>query len=139
LLAGFDFNANGTLDGTLKAVYTATIDRFTGALDFSVERFIPENELIAPFGATHYKIVSGGAEIDFEAGTFVSQRSETAILPWDMTLSAPVSQTNNVTAGSTKVLLLVAGVVFYQEVNGQMYPFKAGESNPLRIVAVSGL
>jgi hypothetical protein len=73
--------------------------------------------IAAPSGTTHYKIISGGAEIDFEAETYVVATSETAILPWDGTATAPINQVNAVTA-STKPLFLALGVEFYQQING---------------------
>ena len=39
----------------------------------------------APGGATHFKIVSPGAEIDFENETFIMDSSASAVLPWDTT------------------------------------------------------
>ena len=95
--------------------------------------------LAAPSGTSHYKIISAGAEIDFEAETFVSTNSETAILPWDMTATAAISHVNPVTPNSTKPLFLALGVEFYQEVNGQMYPLKNGAFNALSIATVDQL
>ena len=62
--------------------------------------------------------------------------SETAILPWDGTATAPINQVNAVTANSTKPLFLASGVEFYQEINGQMYPLKNGAFNPLSVAKV---
>ena len=92
--------------------------------------------IAAPSGTTHFKIISAGAEIDFEAETFVETHSETAILPWDATATAAISQVNTVTPASTKPLFLALGVEFYQQVNGTMYPLKNGAFNPLSVVKV---
>jgi hypothetical protein len=81
LLAGFDFNIRGKLGTTLFAPYVATIDRVTGNLGVDIAPFIPINMVAAPTGATHFKILSGGASIDFEAETYVVETSETGILP----------------------------------------------------------
>ena len=118
------------------APFTTDIDRVAGTLDVSIPAFIPANMIAAPSGTTHYKIISGGAEIDFEAETYVVATSETAILPWDGTATAPINQVNAVTANSTKPLFLALGVEFYQEINGQMYPLKNGAFNPLSIAKV---
>ncbi|MDR6968199.1 hypothetical protein J2X31_002214 [Flavobacterium arsenatis] len=136
LLFGFEFNIRGKLGTTLFAPFVATIDRVSGVISVDLASFIPSNMISAPSGTTHYKIISGGAEIDFEAETFVVANSETAILPWDATATAPVTQTNTVTANSTKPLFLALGVEFYQEINGQMYPLKNGAFNPLSIIKV---
>ena len=92
--------------------------------------------IAAPSGTTHYKIISGGAEVDFEAETYIVATSETDILPWDNVATNAISQSNPVTPASTKPLFLILGVEFYQKINGQMYPLKNGAYNPLSIVKV---
>jgi hypothetical protein len=139
LLAGFEFNIRGKLGTSLFAAFTATIDRVTGAIKVDLASFIPVHMIAAASGTTHFKIISAGAEVDFEAESFVATTSETAILPWDALPTVAISQTNMVTANSTKPLFLALGVAFYQEVNGQMYPMKNGAYNPLSLVQVSGL
>ncbi len=139
LLEGFEFNISGKLGTTLYAPYTSTIDRVAGTLTASIPSFVPINMVAAPNGATHFKIVSAGAEIDFENETFVMDAQATAVLPWDATATAVISLANAVTANSTHPLFLALGIEFYQEVNGQMYPLKNGAFNPLALVKVSGL
>lgn len=139
LLSGFEFNIRGKLGTSLFAPYTAAINRVSGELTVDIPSFVPSVMLNAPSGTTHFKIVSGGAEIDFEAETFVNESSASVILPWNATATVAISHTNQVTAASTKPLFLALGVEFYQEVNGSMYPLKNGAYNPLALVQVSGL
>ncbi|ESU22631.1 hypothetical protein FEDK69T_18870 [Flavobacterium enshiense DK69] len=139
LLTGFEFNIRGKLGTSLFAPFVATIDRVTGEIKIDLASFIPSNMIAAPTGTTHYKIISAGAEIDFEAESFMEAHSETAILPWDVTPTAAISQTNMVTPNSVHPLFLTLGIEFYQQVNGQMYPLKNGAYNPLALVSVSGL
>ena len=139
LLAGFEFNIGGKLGTTLFAPFVGTIDRVTGTIGLSIAPFVPITMIAAPSGTTHFKIISAGAAIDFEAETFEVATSETAILPWDATLTAAIDQDNSVSANSTNPLFLALGVEFYQEVNGQMYPLKNGAYNPLSLVQVVGL
>jgi len=139
LLASFEFNIGGKLGTTLFAPYVGTIDRASGDITVDIAPFVPLNMIAAPGGTTHFKIISGGAEIDFEAETFVIATSETAILPWDANPTLVISQVNAVTAGSSKPLFLALGVEFYQEVNGKMYSLKNGAYNPLSLAQVSGL
>jgi hypothetical protein len=136
LLFGFEFNIRGKLGTSLYAPFVASIDRVSGEITVDIASFIPANMIAAPSGTTHFKIISGGAEIDFEAETFVVATSETTILPWDATATAVISQTNAVTPASTKPLFLALGVEFYQQINGQMYPLKNGAFNPLSVVKV---
>jgi hypothetical protein len=139
LLNGFDFNITGKLVTTLFAPFTGSIDRVSGEISVDLASFIPATMIAAPSGTTHFKIISGGAAIDFEAETFVSSNSETAVLPWDMTPTVAINHLNVVTPNSTKPLFLALGVEFYQGVNGRMYPLKNGSYNPLALVQVSGL
>ena len=89
-------------------------------------------------GTTHFKVVSAGAEIDFENETYVMDAQAGAITPWDSTATVVLNLSNTVTANSTHPLFLVLGIEFYQEVNGQMYPLKNGTFNPLSLVKVDG-
>ena len=136
LLFGFEFNIRGKLGTSLFAPFVATIDRVAGEISVDIASFIPANMIAAPSGTTHFKIISGGAEVDFEAETFVVATSETAILPWDTTPTAVINQVNAVTAASTKPLFLALGVEFYQQINGTMYPLKNGAFNPLSVAKV---
>lgn len=138
LLIGFDFNITGKLGTTLFAPFTGAIDRASGSLTVTIDPFIPSAMIAAPPGTTHFKIISGGAAIDFEAETFVVSNSETAVLPWDSEAATAITHTNMVTPNSTKPLFLALGVEFYQGVNGKMYPLKNGAYNPLAIIQVDG-
>ncbi len=139
LLAGFEFNIRGKLGTSLYAPFATVIDRPQGKMTMDIDPFVPTNMIAAPSGTTHYKVISAGAEVDFEAEDFLVASAETAILPWDATLTAAVNHVHNVTAASTKPLFLALGIEFYQEVNGQMYSLKNGAYNPLAIVQVSGV
>lgn len=139
LLTGFEFNIGGKLGTTLFAPFVGTIDRVSGDIGLTLAPFVPATMIAAPAGTTHFKIISAGAAIDFEAEKFEVTTSETAVLPWDSTLTAPITQDNSVSANSTNPLFLALGVEFYQEVNGQMYPLKNGAYNPLSLVQVLGL
>lgn len=136
LLTGFEFNIRGKLSNSLYAPFVSSIDRVTGEVTVDLDSFTPTNMLAAPGGTTHFKVISAGVEVDFEGETYVVATSETAVLPWDATATVAISQTNAVTANSTKPLFLALGIEFYQAVNGTMYPLKNGAYNPLSLVKV---
>ncbi|GGD35405.1 hypothetical protein [Flavobacterium orientale] len=138
LLSGFEFNIRGKLSTSLYAPFETAIDRTAGTLSVTLPSFVPLNMLVAPGGTTHFRIISGGAEVDFEQESYVMERTETAILPWNAAATAVLSLENTVPANSTKPLFLVLGLDFFQEVNGEMYPLKNGAFNPLSLVAVDG-
>jgi hypothetical protein len=110
LLSGFEFNIRGKLGTSLYAPFVGAIDRPQGKITMDMDAFVPTNMIAAPSGTTHYKVISAGAEVDFEAEVFVVASAETAILPWDATLTAPVNHVHNVTAASTKPLFLALGI-----------------------------
>jgi hypothetical protein len=138
LLEGFDFNINSKLATTLYAQYTSVIDRAAGSLTVNIPAFVPANMVAAPSGTTHYRIVSAGAEVDFENNSFTVDAKNTAILPWDNVATAVINLANAVTVNSTHPLFLVLGIEFYQQVNGTQYPLKNGTYNALAIVKVNG-
>jgi hypothetical protein len=139
LLTGFEFNINGKVGNTIYAPFSSSIDRVAGTLEVSIPSFKPAQMIAAPSGATHFKFVTGGAEVDFENESFVIDLQESAILPWTNPSAAAITLTNTVTANSTSPLFLAFGIEFYQEVNAEMYPLKNGSHNTLSLVAVSGM
>lgn len=139
LIKGFEFSINARLAGTLYAPFTASIDRVAGALKVDIPSFVPINMVASPAGATHFKILIAGAEVDFEAETFVSGNAASAETTIDATATAVMNLSVNVTANSTKPLFLALGIEFYQQVNGALYSLKNGAYNALAIVDVSGM
>lgn len=137
LIEGFEFNLSGKLGTTIYAPYTTTIDRAAGTLAVDFASFVPLNMIAAPNGTTHFKIISAGAEVDFENESFVVESNLTVVSPWDANATAAINLSNAVTVNSTHPLFLALGIEFYQEVNGQMYPLKNGAYNALSIVKVS--
>jgi hypothetical protein len=139
LLEGFDFNLNSKLGTTIYAPFTATVNRVTGELVANFPAFIPANMIAAPSGATHFKIVSAGVEVDFTNEVFTSSSSETVEMPWDNVPTAVINQVNMVTPNSVHPLFVLVGIQFYQDVNGVKYPLKNGAYNALGIVTVEGV
>ena len=137
LLQGFQFNINSVLDSTFFAPFTADIDRVTGTLSIDIADFVPEKMVTKPEGATHFQIISAGAEVDFAGNVYVSANSSSAELPWNNVATGPISLQNVVTANSTHPLFLLLGIEFFQEVNGERYSLRNGGFNSLAIVMVS--
>jgi hypothetical protein len=138
LLAGFDFNSNGKLTSTLSAPFSPAIDRAAGELSISIPSFVPDRMLQVPAGASHYRINSAAAAVDFEQKKHVADVQRTAILPWNGNAAAALLLAHTVPAGSSLPLFLAMGVEFYQEMNGGLYPLKDAGFNCLSLVAVSG-
>ena len=139
MLEGFEFNKNGRLGATLYAPFTAIIDRVAGTMTANIPAFVPANMIASPGGTTHFRIISAGAEIDFENETFVTDFQNANILPWDNTPTPVTNLVNTITPNSAHPLFLVLGIEFYQEVNAIKYPLKNGAFNALAMVKVLGL
>lgn len=134
LLRGFDFNNRGLLGNTLYVPYNATIDRTSGAVSVELPDLVPEQMINAPAGTTHFKIVAGASEVDFQAGNSLTVNTGTAEIPWDNNPLTAVTLTMALTAASTLPLVLLLGVEFYQEINGVFYMLNNGSYNALAIV-----
>ncbi|RRA90403.1 hypothetical protein EG242_13615 [Paenimyroides viscosum] len=134
MLRGFDFNSNGLLGNTLYVPYNATIDRASGAVSLELPELVPEQMISAPAGTTHFKIVTGASEVDFQAGNSLTVYTGTAEIPWDNTPMAALALDLALTPASTLPLVLLLGVEFYQEINGVFYMLNNGSFNALAIV-----
>lgn len=138
LLNGFEFNLDGKLGSTFFAPFTPIIDRPSGNLSVDVPDYIPGNMIGAPQGATHFRLIAAGVEVDFEAGSYVVTTSATPEVVLGPQTEAAVTLTNAVTPASTKPLFAAFGIEFLQFVNGAYYPLKNGVYNALALVAVDG-
>ena len=136
LFQGFEFNTNGKLGSTLFAPAVNAFDRVAGEAAVSIAPFSAKKRIAAPAGTTHFKVVTGVAELDFAGETSTFESDETAILPYSNPNTAAIDLAAVVTANSTLPVIQVLGVEFYQEVNGQMYPLKNGSYNALAVVKV---
>jgi hypothetical protein len=92
----------------------------------------------APSGATHFKINTAGAEIDFTNGTYVVDTQSSVEIPVNGLATAVIDLVNSVTANSVHPLFLAVGIEFYQEVNGVKYTLRNGSYNSLALVKVDG-
>lgn len=138
LLKGFEFNEAGRLSTTLFAAFTTTVNRLTRELTVSITSFVPSVMLAAPIGATHFKIDTGGAAIDFENGSYWFGSKTSGTLPIDNQATDALSMIIEIEETGTHPLFLLLGIDFFQEVNGTMYPLKNGAYNSLSVIAVHG-
>ena len=134
LIENFDFNDRAKLASTLFASYGKSYDRLTGEVELSIASFTPRVRIAAPQGTTHFKIVLGASDLDFINGTSTFENDETAILPYDNIDTTAIDLTAVITEISTLPVIIVLGIEFYQEVNGEMYPLKNGSYNALSII-----
>jgi hypothetical protein len=139
LLEGFDFNIVAPFSTTFFAPYTAAIDRAGGQFKLDVPAFIPTRSTILVQGATHFRLLSAGLDIDFANEKVSSAILSSAEIALDNTAIQPVSLVNALTPNSTNLLVMVVGIEFLQSSNGKLYPLLNKNANSLAIVKVSGV
>jgi hypothetical protein len=138
LLEGFEFNKNAGLAKTFGAPFTASIDRATGAMIVDIPGFRAADMIAAPEGATHFRLKSVGAAIDFEGNTCSVATSESADLPINEEVQGPLRLSQTVAPASINPMFLVFGIEFLQLVNGAQYPLRNGTFNAMAVVSVNG-
>lgn len=137
ILENFECNSNGLLSVSFTPKYEALIQRDSGILRVDLPAFVPEKSVVMPRGATHFKLVSAGAEIDFENATYNVTSSSSNMIEWNTTPVAAITLANPVPAASQHPLIIVLGIQFYQRLNGYDYPLQNGAFNALSIVKTS--
>jgi hypothetical protein len=138
LLEGFEFNETGILSISFIAPYYAQIDRERGELNNSIPPFIPSQHVNPPPGATHFKLVSAAAEVNFENNSCLANVQTKGEFPLNDVPTEEFEFYHLMTPNSVHPLFLVLGITFFQQMNETLYPLKNGSFNALAIVKVSG-
>lgn len=139
MLQGFECNIQGKISTCFFAPYTVAIDRAAGTLSIVIPSFIPATMVAAPAGATHFRLISSGASINFEDESFEVDMHASAHLPLSNAGTTALTLINTVAANSTHPLFLALSVEFVQDVNGQKYPLKNGAFNAMSFVKIEGV
>jgi hypothetical protein len=137
LLERFDFNLRSPLGTVLKAQFLADVDRATGEATITVESFIPAKNIAAPNVASHFKLVSAAAAINFQSKSFVTTSAATPEIELGLDPQAAVNLLLQLAANSEGHLVIVLGVEFYQKFNGRFYSMNDSGSNAMTIAKVS--
>jgi hypothetical protein len=138
LLKGFEFNHQGSLYQAFQAPFDANMDRGGGVLTVNIPDFDPSKMVNAPEGATHFRLISAGAEIDFKSKTSVvnvSTSIEVALTPHT---EPGILLSNAVTVSGTQPIFLAFGIEFLIYTNGIYYPLNSGQYNAVALVGVEG-
>ncbi|SFD83445.1 hypothetical protein SAMN05518672_103424 [Chitinophaga sp. CF118] len=136
VLEKFDFNVRSPLGAVLLAQFTTEVNRATGTLTITIPAFTPLKTINAPDGATHFKLHSAAAAIDFVSETYVTAGNSSAAIAYGSQEEAAVTLRQNLPANSDDPLFLVLGIEFYQQFNGTLYPLNSGNFNALTVVKV---
>jgi hypothetical protein len=137
LLEGFNFNKNTDMTAILKAEFQHSIDRVTGELKVSIPALDLVSELVAPKEATHFKVISAGAELDFPNNLSKTEKYAGPFIALDSHTTTAIDIVHQLPANSVHPLLLLLGVTFFTNLNGDYEPTGGLEFNALSIVEVS--
>lgn len=136
LLEKFDFNDKSPLGAVLKTQFLADVDRATGEATVTVEAFIPAKNIGAPDGATHFKLLSSAAALNFESGSYLKEGATTPEIELGLQPQAEINLVQHLPVNSEDHVIIVLGIEFYQKFNGRFYPMNNGGSNAMTIVRV---
>ena len=150
-LEGFEFNKNLSISGIFNAPYDVNHDVSRNTADFIIAEFNPVDLISAPSGSTHFRLLNALAVLsDFTynptTGTYepedmvnneLTNVEYSTYIPLDTpyagsTLTSALPGTP--TLGANVSVVQCIGIEFFQEVNGQYYPFASG--NCLKIEEV---
>lgn len=134
-LKGFDFNINAPLAKHFSPEITYQIDRVTGKLNLEIPAFETAALLNIPHGATHFKVVSAGCEVNFVEDKYVSKEFDSGQLPLNSPAAA-ISIVHELEPNSTLPLFLTFGILFFQEINRAFTPIQSPDANSFGIVEV---
>ncbi|MBO9632437.1 MAG: hypothetical protein J7578_04920, partial [Chitinophagaceae bacterium] len=114
--------------------FYSTSDRDTGKLSVQFPEFVPSTSLVGPPGATHFRIITSAAELDFEKNKYMLNESRTPSLLYDDAESAGFTLDISITPNTKQAFIHLLGVEFYQEVNGKMYLLHDSSFVPLGVI-----
>jgi len=127
LLKGFEFNEENTFSDKLRVSYKASIAAVRGTMQVKIDPFVPKKAIRdSPDGATHFRIESAGAAVDFTKRIFSNAEGNTPLLKIDGKLTKPVCLKHTIKGAPGESLLLAVGIVFYKMVDGREVKIKGG-------------
>lgn len=132
----FQCNPDALFGTMLGTEYNCSIDRATGEVLFNVPSFVPARKMMKPDLATHFRLITAAAELDFDANTCITAANETGLLPIDRLATAPIALSHMLTAGTRLPIYLVAGLEFTKVVNGFENDLEGNKYNSLCIVKI---
>lgn len=136
ILNGFNFNNKARIGSTVFFGWKVTVDRAAGEVTLDIDAMVPNQDIAVPSGATHARLVTAIAEVDFANDSYVSDKGDSGDIELGNQNEAAQNIVLNFTAASVLPVFVAFGIEFYQEVNGQMYSLKNGAYNALAMVEV---
>ena len=140
-LQGFEFNGHSGFNKLFTAPYLLEL------LEFDINEwyvnyyttfaFVPADTILAPAGATHYRIMSAGGQIDFENDSYMIRTKPDLELPLNNDFASfHEAYQIDYEANANLPVFLMLRPVFYQEMNNRLYELKGNSYNAASLVFV---
>jgi hypothetical protein len=123
---GFEFGHQLRLDGALPVKFVHHLNAAAGSMKVEVPSFIARKRKGFPATATHFRIVSAGAAINFAKGRYANDIKKSALLPLRKQTPETICLDHSLTTGPGDVVVQVLGIQFYTFVNGEEVLVKGG-------------
>lgn len=137
LIVGFEFSQDAESGAKLLTPMTGTYHPGPDELVALFEPPVSVDARVVADGTTDFRIISMGAEVDFENKTLQLVCFNSVMLPYNSTSGISLTEKSGITVNSKKPFLLACGVQFYREFEGALIPLKTKLFTPLSVVFVA--
>jgi hypothetical protein len=134
LLTGFDLNKDLLLANALPPDIHHQLDVGTGVMKVELPAFIARKKKGFPKEATHFRIVSGGAVIDFNKRIYRRDVKESELMPLRKKTPEAICFEHILKAGEGEVLVQVLGIRLYKLEDGREVLLQGGAMRILEAV-----
>ena len=135
-LKNLDLNPQASLHTLLFVNWKSTVDREKGLVSLTVPSFNPMENIKYFKGATHFRIVSAAAELDFLTLDQRSSFMESDYLPIEHFDTEIISHEHQLNEKGIHTIILVLGLQYFQKVNGFYYQLLDRSKNGITIINV---
>ena len=138
LVQGFEFNEKAISSTIMYGLFSAVVNRLTGAHKIEVASFDAQQDFSVPTGTTHLKLIASAASIDFENKESETNNATSVAFPYRLGVVPALTLELPLTPASVNPIALVYGAEFYQETNGKLYLLGNGSYTTAKVVMVDG-
>jgi hypothetical protein len=139
LLAGFEFNYELSLDKAMPVDFAHSLDVVTGTVQLEIPSFIARRKKGFPKGATHFRIVSCAAIVDFAHDSYANHIKTSELLPLGKKTPEAICLEHRLKVEPNEVLLQVMGMEFYKVEHGKSVLLKGGAMRILEAVRMEAV
>ena len=137
-LKGFEFNREAMIRKLVRFDHSATIDKESGTMSVIVKPFVPKENIIAPEGATHFRLLAGGICIELNSDKEETSFKESNLWRVDEDDVIGVELIMSLPLKVEGPMMLFFGIEFYDDYCGLPNIKTYVKKNGLKLVEVKG-